>query len=138
MTSKKKVLVCAGTGCTSSGAHKIIDLLNQEIIRQGLTERVETVPTGCQGFCEQGPTLVIEPDQTLYTLVNPEDVPEIVQKEFGEGERVERLLYVDPLTGQAAKDYKTTQFFAKQHRIVLRNCGLIDPTKLEDYLANDG
>lgn len=138
MTSKKKVLVCAGTGCTSSGAHKIIDLLNQEIVRQGLTEQVETVPTGCQGFCEQGPTLVIEPDQTLYTLVDPEDVPEIVHKEFGEGERVERLLYVDPLTGQPAKDYKTTQFFAKQHRIVLRNCGLIDPTKIEDYLANDG
>ncbi|WP_425803640.1 NADH-quinone oxidoreductase subunit NuoF [Desulfitobacterium sp. Sab5] len=138
MTSKKKVLVCAGTGCTSSGAHKIIDLLNQEIIRQGLMERVETVPTGCQGFCEQGPTLVIEPDQTLYTLVNPEDVPEIVYKEFGEGEHVERLLYVDPLTGQPSKDYKTTQFFAKQHRIVLQNCGVIDPTKLEDYLANDG
>lgn len=138
MTSKKKVLVCAGTGCTSSGAHKILDMLNQEILKQGLTDRVEIVPTGCQGFCEQGPTLVIEPEQTLYTLVKPDDVPEIVHKEFGEGERVERLLYVDPLTGQSAKDYTKTQFFAKQHRIVLKNCGLIDPTKIEEYLANDG
>ncbi|MEA4901820.1 NADH-quinone oxidoreductase subunit NuoF [Desulfitobacterium sp.] len=138
MTTKKKVLVCAGTGCTSSGAHKILDLLNQEILRQGLTDRVEVIPTGCQGFCEKGPTVVIEPEQTLYTLVNEEDIPEIVHKEIGEGERVERLVYVDPLTGQPAKDYTETQFFAKQHRVVLRNCGLIDPTKIEDYLARDG
>lgn len=138
MTTKKKVLVCAGTGCTSSGAHKILDLLNQEILRQGLTDRVEVIPTGCQGFCEKGPTVVIEPEQTLYTLVREEDIPEIVHKEIGEGERVERLVYVDPLTGQPAKDYTETQFFAKQHRVVLRNCGLIDPTKIEDYLARDG
>lgn len=138
MTTKKKVLVCAGTGCTSSGAHKILDLLNQEILQQGLTDRVEVIPTGCQGFCEKGPTVVIEPEQTLYTLVREEDIPEIVHKEIGEGERVERLVYVDPLTGQPAKDYTETQFFAKQHRVVLRNCGLIDPTKIEDYLARDG
>lgn len=135
---KKQVLVCAGTGCASSGANKIIDLLNQEIERQGLSEQVMTVPTGCHGFCEQGPTLIIEPAKTLYTWVKPEDIPEIVEKEFANGERVERLLYVDPLTGQHATTVADTQFFAKQSRIVLKNCGFIDPTRIEDYVNNDG
>lgn len=135
---KKQVLVCAGTGCASSGANKIIDLLNQEIERQGLSEQVMTVPTGCHGFCEQGPTLIIEPAKTLYTWVKPEDIPEIVEKEFANGERVERLLYVDPLTGHHATTVADTQFFAKQSRIVLKNCGFIDPTRIEDYVNNDG
>lgn len=135
---KRKVLVCAGTGCTSSGAHKIFDLLNREIQRQGLSEAVLTVATGCQGFCEKGPTLVIEPSKTLYTLVKPEDIPEIVEKEFSKGERVERLLYVDPLTGQHAETMPEIPFFAKQERVVLKNCGLIDPTRIEDYVRNEG
>lgn len=135
---KKQVLVCAGTGCVSSGANKIIDILNQEITRQGLTDQVVTVPTGCHGFCEQGPTLIIEPAKTLYTLVKPEDIPEIIETEFVKGERVERLLYLDPLTGKHATTFADTNFFAKQNRIVLKNCGFIDPTKIEEYVANDG
>lgn len=135
---KRKVLVCAGTGCTSSGAYKIFDMLNQEIQRQGFSEEVFAIATGCQGFCEKGPTIVIEPSKTLYTLVKPEDIPEIVEKEFSKGERVERLLYVDPLTGQHAETMPEIPFFAKQERIVLKNCGLIDPTRIEDYVRNEG
>lgn len=135
---KKQVLVCAGTGCVSSGANQIVDLLNQEIERQGLKDRVIIVATGCHGFCEQGPTLIIEPEKTLYRWVKPEDIQEIVEREFGKGERVERLLYVDPLTGQPATTFADTNFFAKQNRIVLKNCGFIDPTRIEDYVSNEG
>ncbi|MHB8124738.1 MAG: NADH-quinone oxidoreductase subunit NuoF [Desulfitobacteriaceae bacterium] len=137
-TRKQQILVCAGTGCASSGANKIIDLLNQEIERQGLSDKVTTVSTGCHGFCEQGPTLIIEPKKTLYTMVKPEDVPEIVQKDLIQGERVERLLYVDPLTGQQTTTFENTQFFAKQERVVLSNCGFIDPERIDDYWAKDG
>jgi NADH-quinone oxidoreductase subunit F len=136
--SKKQILVCAGTGCASCGANQILDRLNLEIELKGLSEHVMTVPTGCHGFCEQGPTLIIEPEKTLYRWVKPEDVPELVECEFEKGERVERLLYVDPLTGQPAPTFKETNFFVKQNRVVLKNCGFIDPTRIEDYLANEG
>ena len=102
MAENQRILVCAGTGCASSGAHKIIDLLQEEIIRQGIQDRVSVVRTGCHGFCEQGPTLIIEPQQTLYTQVKVEDIAEIVAQDLMEGKLVERLLYVDPLTQKPA------------------------------------
>ncbi len=134
----QQIFVCTGTGCASCGAHNIVDSLNEEINHQGLANTVNVVPTGCHGFCEQGPTLIIEPRQILYTLVKPDDVAEIVQKEFVEGERVERLLYVDPLTNQPATTFANANFFAKQTRVVLNNCGFINPEKIEDYIARDG
>ncbi|HHY25443.1 MAG TPA: NADH-quinone oxidoreductase subunit F, partial [Desulfitobacterium dehalogenans] len=136
--AKKQVFICAGTGCLSSGANKIIDLMNVEIKRQGLSKNVELIATGCRGFCEQGPTLVVEPAQRFYRRIQPEDIPELVEKELGQGEKVERLFYVDPLSGEPALSYEDISFFAKQTRIALKNCGFIDPTKLEDYLAHGG
>ncbi|MCB8816969.1 NADH-quinone oxidoreductase subunit NuoF [Desulfosporosinus shakirovi] len=138
MAENQRILVCAGTGCASSGALPIIDILNDEIKRQGLEETVSVVGTGCQGFCEKGPTLVIEPQQILYTRVTGEDVAEIVEQELIKGERVERLLLVDQTTQKPVSLMADIKFFAKQHRIILHNCGVIDPKKIEDYTARDG
>ena len=138
MAENQQILVCAGTGCASSGAHNIIDLLEAEIIRQGIQDRVSVVSTGCHGFCEQGPTLIIEPQQTLYTQVKPEDIAEIVAQDLMEGKLVERLLYTDPLTKIPATTFANSNFFAKQVRVVLKNCGFIDPEKIQDYVQNNG
>lgn len=138
MAENKRILVCAGTGCASSGAHKLIDALKVELKKQGLEETVSIVGTGCQGFCEKGPTLVIEPEDILYTSVTPEDVAEIVATDIMKGERVERLLLVDQVTQKPVSTLSEIRFFAKQHRIVLKNCGVIDPQKIEEYTARDG
>jgi len=138
MAENQRILVCAGTGCASSGALPIIDILNEELKRQGLEKTVSVVGTGCQGFCEKGPTLVIEPQQILYTRVTAEDVAEIIEQELVKGERVERLLLVDQATQKPVSLMSDIKFFAKQHRIVLQNCGVIDPKKIEEYAARDG
>jgi len=138
MAENQRILVCAGTGCASSGALPIIDILNDEIKRRGLEKTVSVVGTGCQGFCEKGPTLVIEPQQILYTRVTKEDVAEIIEQELIKGERVERLLLIDQTTQKPVSAMSDIRFFAKQHRIVLHNCGVIDPKKIEDYTARDG
>lgn len=136
--AKKQVFICAGTGCISSGADKVINMLTQEVQRQNLGDKVELIATGCRGFCEQGPTLVVEPAKRFYRHIQPEDIPEIVESELGKGEKVERLFYVDPNSGEAVNTYEDIVFFAKQTRIALKNCGFIDPTKIEDYLAHGG
>ena len=117
MAENKRILVCAGTGCASSGAHKLIDALKVELKKQGLEETVSIVGTGCQGFCEKGPTLVIEPEDILYTSVTPEDVAEIISTDIMKGERVERLLLVDQVTQKPVSTLAEIRFFAKQHRI---------------------
>lgn len=138
MAEKQKILVCAGTGCASSGAHKLIDALKIELKQQGLEETVSIVGTGCQGFCEKGPTLVIEPQQVLYCSVTADDVPEIVAQDIMKGERVERLLLKDQETQKPLSTMSEVPFFAKQHRIVLQNCGIIDPQKIEEYTEREG
>lgn len=138
MAENQRILVCAGTGCASSGALPIIDSLKDEIKRQGLEETVSVVGTGCQGFCEKGPTLVIEPQQILYTRVTGEDVAEIVAQDIMKGERVERLLLLDQATQKPVSTLSDIRFFSKQHRIVLQNCGVIDPQKIDEYTARDG
>ncbi|AFM39837.1 NADH:ubiquinone oxidoreductase, NADH-binding (51 kD) subunit [Desulfosporosinus acidiphilus SJ4] len=138
MAENQKILVCAGTGCASSGALPIIDILKDEIKRQGLEDTVSIVGTGCQGFCEKGPTLVIEPQHVLYTRVQGEDIAEIVASDIMKGERVERLLLLDTETQQPITKMSDIRFFAKQHRIVLKNCGVIDPQRIGDYTAREG
>jgi len=138
MAENQRILVCAGTGCSSSGAHKLIDALKVELKKQGLDETVSIVGTGCQGFCEKGPTVVIEPQQVLYTSVTVDDVAEIVAQDIMKGERVERLLLVDQVTQKPVSTLSEIRFFAKQHRIVLQNCGIIDPQNIAEYTARDG
>lgn len=135
---KQQVLVCTGTGCASSGSRNFIDLANEGLKRHGLEDKVSVRPTGCHGFCAEGPIVIIEPQKTFYTHVKLEDIPEIVEKDLVKGEHVEHLLYDDPLKGTKAISYENVSFYEKQHRVVLRNCGHINPERIEDYLAQDG
>lgn len=134
----KQILICTGTGCVSSGSQRLIELVREELVKRGLDETVRVRSTGCHGFCEQGPILIIEPDKTFYTKVKPSDIQEIVEKDIVNGQKVERLLYKDPVSGEPAPTYETVNFYAKQNRIVLNNCGLINPERISHYIARNG
>ena len=137
------VLVCGGTGCTSSGSPKIQDAFNQEIAKNGLTEEVKVVQTGCFGLCALGPVVIIYPDGTFYSNVTVEDVAEIVSEHLLKGRVVERLVYND--TGDATENAEAahsslsdTIFYKSQYRLALRNCGVINPENIDEYIAMDG
>ena len=132
------VLVCTGTGCVASGSRQVIATLNEELKAQGLDKEVKVVETGCQGFCEQGPLVIIYPEGTFYTHVHEEDVKEIVSEHLVKGRVVSRLLFKEPLTAQRVPDYADIDFYKKQHRLVLKNCGHINPDSLEEYIGADG
>lgn len=132
------VLVCGGTGCISSRSNEIVDQLNNEIKAVGMEESVQILKTGCFGFCEKGPVVKILPDNTFYTQVTPEDAKEIVAEHIVKGRKVERLLYIDPTTQDTVSDSKHMDFYKKQMRVALRNCGFIDPDNIEEYVARDG
>ena len=132
------VLVCGGTGCTSSRSLEIVDALRAEIKAQGLAEEVKVVIAGCFGFCEKGPIVKISPDNTFYVQVTPEDAKEIVAEHIVKGRKVSRLLYVDPKTTEHISDSKHMDFYKKQLRIALRNCGFLDPENIGEYIARDG
>ena len=137
------VLVCGGTGCTSSGSPKIQDAFNQEIEKSGLSEEVKVVQTGCFGLCALGPVVIIYPDGTFYSNVTVEDVAEIVNEHLLKGRVVERLVYND--TGDATENAEAahsslndTIFYKSQYRLALRNCGVINPENIDEYIAMDG
>ena len=139
---RSHVLVCGGTGCTSSGSRQIRERLADELKAQGLENEVKIVQTGCFGLCEHGPIMIIYPEGTFYSRVTPDDVPEIVSEHLLKGRIVERLAYTD--TGdkevKAAADVSLsdTVFYKKQHRVALRNCGVINPEDIDEYIAMDG
>lgn len=133
----RRVLVCQGTGCISGGSDVVYDAIKTELQRHGL-ENVAVDFTGCHGFCEQGPNVVIEPDGILYTHVQKEDAPEIVESHLRDGKPVERLFYRDPVSGEAIPLYANIKFYERQQRVVLRNCGHINPERIEDYIASGG
>lgn len=132
------VLVCGGTGCTSSGSKGVQEALDKELKRQGLDKEVKIVETGCHGFCEMGPLVIIYPEGTFYCQVQAEDVPELVEEHLLKGRIVERLLFKEPLTQEKVPHYREIDFYKKQRRLVLHNCGYIDPEKIEEYIARDG
>ncbi|MDO5115497.1 MAG: NADH-quinone oxidoreductase subunit NuoF [Synergistaceae bacterium] len=132
------VLVCTGTGCVSSGSRKVIAKFEEELRANALDKEVKVVETGCQGFCEQGPLVIIYPEGTFYTHVQEADVTEIVSEHLIKGRIVNRLLFKEPLTAQSVPDYAEIDFYKKQHRLVLKNCGHINPDSLEEYIAADG
>ncbi len=134
------VLVCGGTGCTSSGSVKIQDALNAEITARGLDEEVKVVGTGCFGLCALGPIMIVYPEGTFYSCVTPEDVPEIVEEHFLKGRPVERLVYHEAKTQDThhATSLSETSFYKKQKRVALRNCGVINPENIDEYIAMDG
>ncbi len=135
------VLICGGTGCTSSGSKAIQTALEEELAVKGLTEEIKIVQTGCFGLCALGPIMIVYPEGTFYSRVTPEDIPEIVEEHFLKGRVVERLVYNDA-ADQAAEhvdvSLNDTAFYKKQMRIALRNCGVINPENIEEYIAVDG
>ena len=137
---RSHVLVCGGTGCTSSNSSKIIDKFNEELAKKGLDKEVKVIQTGCFGLCAMGPIVVVYPEGAFYTLVQIEDVPEIVEEHLLKGRIVKRLLH-DETSGDDAnvtKSLNEVDFYKKQMRIALRNCGVIDPENIEEYIAVDG
>jgi NADH:ubiquinone oxidoreductase subunit F (NADH-binding)/(2Fe-2S) ferredoxin/ferredoxin len=132
------VLVCTGTGCTASGSPAVYKALQEELSRRKLDREVMLVETGCHGMCEMGPIVVIYPEGAFYCRVTAEDVPEIVEEHLYKGRLVERLLYTVPNEMTKVPHYKDIPFYSKQHRVVLRNCGYINPEHIEEYIARDG
>ncbi len=140
---RSHVLICGGTGCTSSGSRAIADKLAEELKLKGLDEEVKIVMTGCFGLCALGPIMIVYPEGTFYSMVTPEDIPEIVSEHLLKGRIVERLVYND--TGDAAEkaddihaSLNDTVFYKKQKRVALRNCGIINPESIDEYIAMDG
>lgn len=132
------ILVCGGTGCLSSKAHDIVTNLEKQIQAAGMSEEVQVLTTGCFGFCEKGPIVKVLPDSTFYVQVTPEDTQEIVNEHIIKGRKVERLLYIDPSSKETIEDSKHMDFYKKQMRVALRNCGFVDPHSIDEYIARDG
>ncbi len=137
MAYESYVLVCGGTACCSSGGTTVVEAFKKELEAAGLKDKVQVVVTGCLGFCEQGPIVKILPQGTFYVQVKAEDVKEIVAEHLVKGRVVQRLCY-DPEQAKKLVAEANIPFYQKQYRIVLRNCGIIDPEKIEDYIARDG
>lgn len=135
---RSQVLVCGGTGCTSSNSEKIIQKLNEEIKAKGLDNEVNVVKTGCFGLCSLGPIMIVYPEGCFYSMVKPEDIPEIVEEHLLKGRIVTRLLYQETVKDDTISSLNNTSFYKKQRRIALRNCGVIDPEKIDEYIAMDG
>ena len=133
-----QILCCGGTGCKASQSKKIVENLKECVKAHGVADKVDVITTGCFGFCEKGPIVNVIPDNTFYTQVKPEDAEEIIKEHVIGGRRVERLLYVDPKTEHTVSDSKHMDFYRKQMRIALRNCGFIDPENINEYIARDG
>ncbi|MDO5107553.1 MAG: NAD(P)H-dependent oxidoreductase subunit E, partial [Coriobacteriaceae bacterium] len=139
---RSQVLICGGTGCTSSGSQQIQDAFEASIEANGLQDEIKLVRTGCFGLCELGPVVIVYPDGTFYSRVTVDDVDEIVTEHLLKGRRVERLVYDDH--GKAEADefgniaLSDTTFYKTQNRVVLRNCGVINPEDIDEYIAMDG
>ena len=136
---KRQVLVCGGTGCTSSGSKKILEVLENEIKSNGLENDVHIVRTGCFGLCSLGPIMIVYPEGSFYARVTPEHIPQIVQEHLKGGNVVKEFLYEQTVCDDGTiKALDETDFYRKQLRVALRNCGVIDPEKIEEYIATDG
>ena len=135
---RSHIMVCGGTGCTSSGSQKIIEAFNREIAAAGINEEVKVIKTGCFGLCALGPIVVVYPEGIFYSMVEEKDVKEIVEEHLVKGRPVTRLIYDETVQGSTITSLNDTRFYKKQMRIALRNCGRIDPDNIEEYIAYDG
>ena len=137
-TYRTHVLVCGGTGCTSSGSARIRERLEKEIEANGLSDEVCVVKTGCFGLCALGPIMIVYPEGTFYSMVQEEDIPEIVTEHLLKGNVVKHLLYEETVKADKIIPLNETNFYKKQHRVALRNCGVINPEKIDDYIGTGG
>ncbi|EFS21720.1 protein HymB [Fusobacterium gonidiaformans 3-1-5R] len=135
---ERKIYICGGTGCMSSKSKRLKENIEAILASNHLEDKVEVRLTGCFGFCEKGPIVKIMPDNTFYTEVNPRDAIEIVETHIIYGKKIERLLYQDPKTGEIIHNTEDMNFYQKQERRILHNCGVINPESVEDYLEQDG
>ena len=135
---RSHVLVCGGTGCTSSHSNEIIEKLESEIAAKGLQDEIKVIKTGCFGLCALGPIMIVYPEGCFYSEVKVDDIPEIVEEHLLKGRMVTRLLYEETVQDDSVKSLEQTKFYAKQKRIALRNCGVIDPENIDEYIAHDG
>jgi len=136
--NKQVLRVCCTTACRAGGALEVVENLEKELAGAGLQDMVEIKKTGCRGFCENGPVMVIEPQNIFYNLVKPEDVTKIVNSTLVEGRPVKRLLYTDAETRKKIASEKEIPFFRKQIRNVFGKTGKIDPAQIDDYIAEGG
>ena len=137
-TYRTHVLVCGGTGCTSSGSARIRERLEKEIEANGLSDEVCVVRTGCFGLCALGPIMIVYPEGTFYSMVQEEDIPEIVTEHLLKGNVVKHLLYEETVKADKIIPLNETNFYKKQHRVALRNCGVINPEKIDEYIGTGG
>ena len=137
-TYRTHVLVCGGTGCTSSGSARIRERLEKEIEANGLSDEVCVVKTGCFGLCALGPIMIVYPEGTFYSMVQEEDIPEIVTEHLLKGNVVKHLLYEETVKADKIIPLNETHFYKKQHRVALRNCGVINPEKIDEYIGTGG
>ena len=135
---RSHVLVCGGTGCTSSGSQQIIQTLKEDLKKNRLQNEVAVVKTGCHGLCAEGPVMIVYPEAVFYSKVRPEDVEEIVSEHLLKGRIVERLVYHEAQAPEGIKSLNETTFYKKQHRIALRNCGVINPESIDEYIGTGG
>ena len=135
---RSHVLICHGTGCVSGGSPAVLDSFKEELAKKGLEKEVLVISTGCHGMCEFGPIVVVYPEGTFYSKVHPSDVAEIVEEHLYKGRIVSRLLYKEPLTAEQVSHYKDIPFYNKQQRVVLSNCGYINPDSIDEYISRDG
>ena len=135
---RSHILICGGTGCQASGSIGVKNALLEEIVKRKLSDDIKVVETGCNGFCALGPIMVVYPEAVLYVTVNASDIPELVEEHLVKGKIVERLVYREPVTDKLIPTMHDIPFFALQELRVLRNRGLIDPEKIEEYIARDG
>ncbi len=137
-TYRSHVLVCGGTGCVAGGSQAVQSRMKEELAKKGLEKEILVVQTGCHGMCELGPIVVVYPEGTFYTRVQPEDAKTIVEEHLYKGRVVEKLLYRPSEKMESVKHYNELPFYSKQQRIALRNCGYINPDNIEEYIARDG
>ena len=135
---RSHVLICGGTGCTSSGSEKIQAALERELKANGLENEIKVVKTGCHGLCALGPIMVVYPEGCFYSRVTEEDIPEIVSEHLLKGRVVQRLVYKETDASGTVTSMNDTPFYKKQHRVALRNCGVINPEAIDEYIAMDG
>ena len=138
---RSHVLICGGTGCTSSGSAVLANKLAEELKAKGLEEEIKIVMTGCFGLCALGPIMIVYPEGTFYSMVTEDDIPEIVEEHLLKGRIVDRLVYKDGVEHEdpnAAASLSDTNFYKKQKRVALRNCGVINPESIDEYIAMDG
>ncbi len=135
---RSQVLVCGGTGCQSSGSIELVDTLKKEFKKHGIEKEIEIIVTGCFGLCELGPVVIVYPEGVFYSRVEIEDIPELVEEQFVKGRILKRLVYHESMDDDKVRSLSDVGFFKKQKRVALRDCGVIDPECIDEYLAFDG